>query len=73
MFSSETSVDFQQTTWCYIPEDRTHYNHLCENLSSSYCLIPLQFKYFPQHTLHYITLHNTVLHYIAVQYYNKHF
>jgi hypothetical protein len=25
--SSETSVDFQQTTWCYIPEDSTLHNH----------------------------------------------
>jgi hypothetical protein len=32
--SSETSVDFQQTTRCYIPEDRTLHNHCCENLKS---------------------------------------
>jgi hypothetical protein len=32
--SSETSVDFQQTTRGYIPEDRRLYNHLCENLRS---------------------------------------
>jgi hypothetical protein len=31
---SETSVDFQQTTLPYIPEDITLYNHHCENLSS---------------------------------------
>jgi hypothetical protein len=30
--SSEMSVDFQQTTWNYIPEDRILYNHCCENL-----------------------------------------
>jgi hypothetical protein len=29
--SSKTSVDFQQTAWCYIPEDRTLHNHHCEN------------------------------------------
>jgi hypothetical protein len=30
----ETSLDFQQTTWCYNPEDRTLQNHCCENLKS---------------------------------------
>jgi hypothetical protein len=34
MFSSETLVDFHRTTWRYIPEDRTLYNHRCENLES---------------------------------------
>jgi hypothetical protein len=29
--SFETSVDFQKTTRCYIPEDRTLHNHRCEN------------------------------------------
>jgi hypothetical protein len=33
-FSSRTSVDFQQTTWRYVPEDLTLPNYLCENLSS---------------------------------------
>jgi hypothetical protein len=32
--SSETSVVFQQTTWHYIPEDRTFYNRQCANLKS---------------------------------------
>jgi hypothetical protein len=32
--SSETLVDFQQTTLRYIPEDCTIYNHRCENLKS---------------------------------------
>jgi hypothetical protein len=32
--SSETSVDFQQTEWHYIPEDRTLHNHHCENVKS---------------------------------------
>jgi hypothetical protein len=32
--STETSVDFQQTTRHYIPEDSTLYNHRCENLKS---------------------------------------
>jgi hypothetical protein len=31
---SETSVDTQQTTRSYIPEDGTLYNHRCENLKS---------------------------------------
>jgi hypothetical protein len=34
IFSSETSVDFHRTTRRYIPEDRTLYNHGCENLKS---------------------------------------
>jgi hypothetical protein len=29
-FSSETSVDFQRTTWLYIPEERTLHNHRSE-------------------------------------------
>jgi hypothetical protein len=33
-YSSEMSVDFQRTTWRYIPEDRTLHNHRCENLKS---------------------------------------
>jgi hypothetical protein len=32
--SPETSVDFQWTTWCYIPKDRTVHNPSCENLKS---------------------------------------
>jgi hypothetical protein len=32
--SSEMSLDFQRTTRCYIPEDRTLHNHRCENLRS---------------------------------------
>jgi hypothetical protein len=32
--SSETSVDTQQTTRRYIPEDGTLYNHRCENRKS---------------------------------------
>jgi hypothetical protein len=32
--SSETSVDFQRTTQCYIPEDRILHNHRRENLKS---------------------------------------
>jgi hypothetical protein len=38
--SSETSVDFQQATWHYIPADRTLHNHCCENLISYNSLIP---------------------------------
>jgi hypothetical protein len=30
-YSSETSVGFEQTTWCYIPEDRSLQNHCCQN------------------------------------------
>jgi uncharacterized membrane protein YciS (DUF1049 family) len=34
IFSSETSVDFHQTTRRYIPEDGTLHNHRCDNLKS---------------------------------------
>jgi hypothetical protein len=30
--SSETSIVFQRTTWCYNPEDRTLHNYWCENI-----------------------------------------
>jgi hypothetical protein len=33
-WSSEMSVDFQQTMQCYIPEDRNLHNYLCENCRS---------------------------------------
>jgi hypothetical protein len=32
--SSKVSVDFQRTTRCYIPENRTLHNHCCVNLKS---------------------------------------
>jgi hypothetical protein len=31
----QMSVDFQRTTWCYIPEDSTLHNHHYENLKSN--------------------------------------
>jgi hypothetical protein len=34
IYSSETSVDTQRTTRCYIPEDDTLHSHSCENLKS---------------------------------------
>jgi hypothetical protein len=35
-FSSEMSVDFQQTTRYHIPEDSILHNYRCENLKSEY-------------------------------------
>jgi hypothetical protein len=32
--STETSVDFQRTTWCNNPEDTIPHNHRCKNLKS---------------------------------------
>jgi hypothetical protein len=32
--SFKTSVNFQHTTWCYIPEDRHPHNQCCENFKS---------------------------------------
>jgi hypothetical protein len=34
IYSSETSVVTQRTTWRHIPEDDTLHNHRCENLKS---------------------------------------
>lgn len=34
LFFSETPIDFQRTTRCYIPQDRSLYNHQCDNLKS---------------------------------------
>jgi hypothetical protein len=34
---SETSLDFQGTTRCYIPGDNTLHNHRCEKLKSYIC------------------------------------
>jgi hypothetical protein len=32
IYSSDTSLVFQWTTWRYIPEDVTLHNHRCKNL-----------------------------------------
>jgi hypothetical protein len=34
--SSKKSVDFHQTIWHYVPEDRILHSHHCENLKSKY-------------------------------------
>jgi hypothetical protein len=34
MYSSEAAIDFQRTTWRYIPEDSTLHNHRFDNLKS---------------------------------------
>jgi hypothetical protein len=52
-YSSEMPVGFHQTTYRYIPEDRTVHNHRCENLnptenSSVFHEIPL-FDIAPNH------------------------
>jgi hypothetical protein len=36
--SSEMSIDFQRTTWRYVPEDATLYNHRCDNIKCFNCL-----------------------------------
>jgi fatty-acid desaturase len=52
--SSETLVDFQLTTWYFIPVDRTPYNHRCLNHKSykenSYISWNLEFHYSVQKT-----------------------
>jgi hypothetical protein len=51
--SSETSVDTQQTTWRYIPEDGTLHNHHCEYLKSYIRNIKLETVYIFTELLDY--------------------
>jgi hypothetical protein len=51
--SSETSVDFQRVTRCYIPEDRSFHNHYCENFKS--CSANSLLRGSQVHTLHFNT------------------
>jgi hypothetical protein len=44
--SPETSVNCQRTTRCYIPEDRTLYNHSCDNPTSYMFLVSNLFCLF---------------------------
>jgi hypothetical protein len=39
--SSEMSVDCKRITWRYIPEDRSLYDHRCENLKSCFSFVKL--------------------------------
>jgi hypothetical protein len=43
--SSETSVDTQQATRRYIPEDGTLHNHRCENLKIFRLIFPTNILY----------------------------
>jgi hypothetical protein len=45
---AETSVDSQQTTRRYIPEDSTLHNHRCENLKSYMFLWYIRFFFFSE-------------------------
>jgi hypothetical protein len=62
MCSSEMSADFQRTTRPYIPEDRTLYNHRCENLRSymKRILVLLVSYTQPKATYKYFTRSNSV-------------
>jgi hypothetical protein len=42
--SFETLVDFQRTTWYYIPEDSTLHNHRYENLKSYVAYYHISFE-----------------------------
>jgi hypothetical protein len=39
--STKTLVDFEETTWHFIPEDRTLHNHGCENLKAYIFPVPM--------------------------------
>jgi hypothetical protein len=43
---SETSIDLQQTTRHYIPENRNLYNHPCEKLNYAKFLFETQVKHW---------------------------
>jgi hypothetical protein len=43
-FFSEMSVDFQWTTWYYIPEDGILHKHCCENLVSHIDILLTEMK-----------------------------
>jgi hypothetical protein len=54
----ETSVNFQRTTWRYIPEDITLHNHRCDDLKSYVISICLHKKYCRTwHTCHKIYIY----------------
>jgi hypothetical protein len=36
--STETSVNFQLTAWCFTTQDKTLHNHRCENITSRFCV-----------------------------------
>jgi hypothetical protein len=62
--SSETSADFQQTTWCYIPDNRTIHNHCRENLESYAIRIQMHLRnckaFFRPTTDHFVTKERVV-------------
>jgi hypothetical protein len=41
--SSETPINFQRTTRCYIPEDKILHNHGCENFISGIVIVNIIF------------------------------
>jgi hypothetical protein len=43
----ETSVDFQQTTWHYIPENRTVAKNICHSVFQLYIYAPVIGFYHP--------------------------
>jgi hypothetical protein len=47
IYSSETSVDFEQTAQCYIPEDRTVLNHRSKIAKSDTVLLKFVETYIP--------------------------
>jgi hypothetical protein len=42
-WQAETSVNFQRTTWRYIPEDNILHNHQCENFRSDISSVNVHF------------------------------
>jgi hypothetical protein len=53
--SSETSVDFQLSTWRYISEDRTLHIHRCENLISYINIVKIPLQASNQMWTHFYT------------------
>jgi hypothetical protein len=63
---SETSVDFQRTTWRYILEGRTTHNHRYENLKSYTKYIHCKYIFYFSHFLKMILIfvNEIVIYYI---------
>jgi hypothetical protein len=59
IYSSKILVDFQQTTWCYIPDDRILHRHRCENLKAYINVCSSSNTLFPIFNKHTIWIHHT--------------
>jgi hypothetical protein len=73
-YSSETSLDFQKTTWLYIPQDITLHNHCFENskfykitfdYKNTWIIVGKRIIFFDVENLYLIWFLNKVVHVLA--------